>query len=211
MGGEGSGRKPDVVRMMAEQNKRPVMGVNELNIPNYSGLKTGAKKTDTDPFMPKSYIDSQISGENHWDDNGTQLQPYISTKSLKITGTGDSSFAGNVGIGTTGPNAQLHVLTTGTGTTIATQLRLENNANGGSGQIYSPALDFTTSNSNVNARVYATREGGTGGNLVLQTATTAGILTDRVYIKNDGNVGIGTTSPNAKLEVTGDVIIDLSD
>ncbi|PJC45168.1 hypothetical protein CO037_02945, partial [Candidatus Pacearchaeota archaeon CG_4_9_14_0_2_um_filter_30_8] len=62
-----------------------------------------------------------------------------------------------------------------------------------------------------NARVYATREGGTGGNLVLQTATTAGILTDRVYIKNDGNVGIGTTSPNAKLEVTGDVIIDLSD
>ena len=36
-------------------------------------------------------------------------------------------------------------------------------------------------------------------------------LHEAMRIDEDGNVGIGTTSPNAKLEIIGDVIIDLTD
>jgi len=46
---------------------------------------------------------------------------------------------------------------------------------------------------------------------LVDTATQGATVLTPLSISSSGNVGIGTTGPNAKLEVTGDVIIDLSD
>lgn len=49
MGGEGSGRKPDVIKMMREQQQTPIItggSSSDFFIPNYSGIKKEALKTD---------------------------------------------------------------------------------------------------------------------------------------------------------------------
>jgi hypothetical protein len=43
-----------------------------------------------------------------------------------------------------------------------------------------------------------------GGELIFRTAT-GGLLADRLIIKENGNVGIGTTNPTEKLEVNGNI------
>ena len=40
-------------------------------------------------------------------------------------------------------------------------------------------------------------------NLIFQTQPVAGTLTERMHIDPDGNVGIGQSSPSAKLDVVG--------
>jgi hypothetical protein len=49
MGGEGSGRKPDIVRKILNEIRTPIAksGNEGLFIPNYSGLKDEARKTNT--------------------------------------------------------------------------------------------------------------------------------------------------------------------
>jgi len=66
----------------------------------------------------KDYVDAQIAGENHWDDDGTYLHPYHSDRGLTI--------AGNVGIGTTSPTALLHL---GAGTATNPPLKLTSGTN----------------------------------------------------------------------------------
>ncbi len=101
-------------------------------------------------------------------------------------GTGDSYFMGNVGIGTTIPGVPLEV-----------------NGDIGIGRV---------------AGGYTFRESVGGGeragiisNAVNDLIFNTGAAAEKMRITSGGNVGIGTTTPNAKLEVTGDVIIDLTD
>jgi hypothetical protein len=85
--------------------------------------------------------------------------------------------AGNVGIGTTSPNAQLHVYSTGNG-----EFEVER----ASGALF-----------NVQAQASLAAI-GTDSNHPLYLKTNAGT---RVAITTSGNVGIGTTSPADKLHV----------
>ncbi len=100
--------------------------------------------------------------------------------------------AGKVGIGTTTPNVPLHVKG-GNGGTV----RLESSGaeaalllSDSSGQ----AGELKTSGANVifNAPI-------AGGSILF---VTQGVDTQGIYIKAGGNVGIGTTTPGAKLEVS---------
>lgn len=107
--------------------------------------------------------------------------------------------SGNVGIGTTNPAAPLHVVST-----ADYGLRIE--ASGTSG---ATRLDFYTNYSYVapDTRNWALRADWAvfGDFGIYQSNTRLGdaMGISRFYIKNNGNIGIGTMSPGYKLDVQG--------
>ena len=111
------------------------------------------------------------------------LQPGGSTSVTLLSG-------GNVGIGNTNPSRPLDVTADSGG--VALKLR------GRPGNDYS-FLSFTQNDGSGTA--WAELAGvGTSGGLRIDTAGS-----ERMRIDSAGNVGIGTTAPGSKLEVTGDI------
>ena len=102
---------------------------------------------------------------------------------------------GNVGIGTTSPGAKLQIGSA----TNAPNANLGNNLL----QIKSPSgfAYLTIGNGDVaNSTSYI---GGASGFTVIGSVTDAGALSEHARVTNTGNVGIGTTSPDSKLDVKG--------
>jgi hypothetical protein len=145
---------------------------------------------------------------------------------------------GNVGIGTASPGTKLHINNTddSTGTGDAFISGLSSNSSNRKpteclrlqGQWRSPGsgalLRFTNyhaSGSNPNTSEYNTAgiagfdySNQWGGGLCLYTAPNTsggGDLIPRMVIDSPGNVGIGTTNPNQKLEVHGNILLGKND
>ena len=91
------------------------------------------------------------------------------------------NFTGNVGIGTSSPAGPLHVVGQGIFDRTSHQIALFNGTGGALG-----SLEAIVSHS-------------TGGALLFSPANTSGVYTERVRIDDAGNVGIGTSAPNALL------------
>lgn len=116
----------------------------------------------------------------------------------------DSS--GNVGVGTTGPAARLHVYSGAAGLTAnaaADDFVIENNGDAGL-SILSPATDrgiifFGSTSSPFNGRIQYDH--------AMDEMSFSTALTDRMIIDGGGNVGIGTTTPAEKLTVAGGHIL----
>ncbi|MCM3870116.1 MAG: hypothetical protein ND895_05395 [Pyrinomonadaceae bacterium] len=135
-------------------------------------------------------LSSYLSFGTH---NGTAV-----TEAFRITGSG------NVGIGTNSPTRKLEVLATD-----GEAVRLYRNAaNVGFGV----NLKFAFNNS-VGSKVdYAglhgiaatTTAGAEAGDFIVTTAV-AGSLTEKMRVLSNGNVGIGTATPTAKLDVAGEI------
>ncbi|MCF8403893.1 MAG: hypothetical protein K9H58_08110 [Bacteroidales bacterium] len=107
---------------------------------------------------------------------------------VAIGGGGNSYFtADNVGVGTTTPNAKLHVndrIRVGEDPTYGNVFGELIHEGGGSGF-------------KINANA-----GGSWADMYLQTDGNT-----RVFIESGGNVGIGTTSPSSKLDVRGNITV----
>ena len=100
--------------------------------------------------------------------------------------------AGNVGIGTTTPLAKLDVNSNISASSVDV-IKISQNTNGAIKAAASLGLSIQNGGEATNA-----------ADLWFTTATN-GSLAERLRIKSDGNVGIGTTSPQATLDVNGPI------
>jgi hypothetical protein len=106
---------------------------------------------------------------------------------------------GNVGIGTTAPSSKLHI----DNALGADVISISDNAGSvrlALGQESSYTGNYIDSK-NIDLKLKSALAGGSGGNIFFQTGTSA--ASTQVTINVSGNVGIGTTAPNEKLEVAG--------
>ncbi len=116
---------------------------------------------------------------------------------------------GNVGIGTSSPTGKFQISSdraesyTGTYNVLtgAPELLIRNNTAFGATPDSSAIIGFTAGNSGVaEGYIGLTRSGNNEGNLVFGTAFST-TRTEKMRIDKDGNVGIGTTTPTAKLQI----------
>ena len=145
------------------------------------------------------YVDSgddMIIGDTNFDDIYFSTGQKIKTVVIKQT-------TGNVGIGTTNPQAQLHVNTTRTSSTNATSFILSDNVTGIQTDGVYKSIRSTSNNGSSISEIRFIETDGTNNNTAIAFATqsTAGGLTERLRVHRDGNVGVGTASPAYKLDV----------
>ena len=130
---------------------------------------------------------------------------------FKVDGTEKMRInsSGNVGIGTSSPDEQLHI-----SNALPAVIRLERNDTTISSDNTIGNIEFEHQESGgeglcANFAVKADTGAGAGA-FVFETGA-AGTLTEKVRFTSGGNVGIGTTSPDSKLDVTGgDITLNVS-
>ena len=131
--------------------------------------------------------------------------------------------SGNVGIGTNSPSNKLHVSggniqlsNSGTRSSLIISGGVSSGQGskiqiiGGGGGSSSVEIDMTTYDPGANdptSRIRVVDE-NFSSNILFQTKTPGAgtnTLATRMYIRNDGNIGVGTTTPGKLLEINGDV------
>ncbi|MBI1288543.1 MAG: hypothetical protein GC178_13310 [Flavobacteriales bacterium] len=140
---------------------------------------------------------SLVSADGDWTINGSNQY---------------STVAGNVGIGVSAPSAKLHIQQS-SGSSI---MLSRGDANTTDGEVMGEILFDNTSNTTVStldaAAVIRSTASGTqgnsnkGGNILFLTKNNvpgSSAATERLRITAAGNIGIGTTSPAAKLDING--------
>jgi len=71
-------------------------------------------------------------------------------------------------------------------------------------------MQFWGNNSGLPGQLYLDSGAHNSAALIFRTTTTGGTITERMRVAANGNVGIGTTAPLAKLDVRGDVFVGLT-
>jgi hypothetical protein len=148
----------------------------------------------------------------------------INIGTLTSTGAGNSSFVGNLGIGSTTPSGKLTVYSgasVSSPNTAFDDLVVEGSSHTGM-SILAPATSLAGiafANPSNNQNVVIGRESSGGGSLITGSGGSEGVFSAisgllfgtnsaiRMKIDTLGNVGIGTTTPSSKLDIIGSVRI----
>ena len=149
------------------------------------------------------YITDQTQGTNNY--GITSLVSSGTNKwNIYASGTADNYFAGDVGIGTSSPTQRLDVsmLNSGASGTVAVF------RNAGTSTVNTAARIVLTSRSGDEIRgsyIEAINVGGANYpfDLVFGTSSSNATPSEKMRIDSSGNVGIGTSSPDYKLQVSG--------
>ncbi len=174
-------------------------------VAQFSGRVVGADAVNSDEFVTLS----QLTGGTgqYWQRNSTLLSPSIISDAISVGSTTPANAmfyvpgttnnnawfnlgTGNVGIGTTTPNDKLEVggaIRFGTGTFTA-----------GVGKLYTTAILGTVLTSNTGSTNDFTLADASGQQLISIPTGTHNLI---LQPTNQGNVGINTTNPLAKLSV----------
>jgi len=165
-------------------------------------------------FYSYGYICANNASGNCTGAGGVVIGPSNTSASISLnTAAGDSFFnGGEVGFGNTAPNARVAVGPVMTGSALGSTFTTNAGALGGTaGNTLTLAnIGFTSTNqSSLGIRAYRV---GSGSVWNSATAITLGMDVDNTVnagaylsLKSDGNVGIGNTNPQTKLDVTGTV------
>ncbi|MBI2547036.1 MAG: hypothetical protein HYW23_01160, partial [Candidatus Aenigmarchaeota archaeon] len=187
---------------------------NGVNLTGGIGVSILFRATDN---ASQLYKIGNISAILYNSTNGSQLGAL--TFSTSGSDTGDGSFGhltermridgnGSVGIGTTSPREKLHInkgsATAATETLTLARFEAEDtasvNARNARIEFWARGVGNTGFNT---AGIAGVNSVGSGGSLAFYTADTAQPLTEIMRISHLGNVGIGQTSPNVTLGVSG--------
>ena len=108
--------------------------------------------------------------------------------------------SGNVGFSTTSPRGKFDVDGAG-------DIYLSDDVNAGTGQsLFLPGHIYISPHNGGNISYLQARRYDNSGTTSLRIRTyNSGVLTEAMHIGGDGNIGIGTTSPNQKLTVNGTI------
>ncbi|MCL4374509.1 hypothetical protein M1523_01470 [Patescibacteria group bacterium] len=190
-------------------NKLDVRGATGTRAAYFDGRVRGENASSSDEFVTLAQL--QGGSGSLWLDGGTYLYPN-STYATDVMVP-----SGNVGIGTNAPETSLTIKNTGYrqlairgGATGHQTLNLGSVESTVGSYIYNNAY-YATSNTYTPSQTSASgmqlRNDGSI-DLLTDTGLSIGVNytpTSRIKILNNGNVGIGTTGPAHKLEVTGGI------